>query len=47
MQGYTYVYILQSRKDARRHYTGISNDLADRLRRHNAGECSHTAKHRP
>ncbi len=47
MRDYTYVYILQSCQDARRHYTGISNDLADRLRRHNAGECPHTAKYRP
>jgi len=33
--------------DADRHYTGITDDLHDRLRRHNAGEVLHTAKHRP
>jgi len=47
MDGYTYVYILQSKHDPKRHYTGLTTDLADRLRRHNAGECTHTAKHRP
>ena len=47
MNGYTYVYILQSTLDLKRHYTGLTGDLQDRLRRHNAGECSHTAKHRP
>ena len=47
MNGYTYVYILQSCKDPARHYTGLTDDLHDRLRRHNARECSHTAKHVP
>ena len=47
MKGYTYVYILQSTKDVKRHYTGMTDDLQDRLRRHNAGECVHTTKHCP
>jgi predicted GIY-YIG superfamily endonuclease len=47
MSDYTYVYILQSRADPSRHYTGLTDDLRDRLRRHNAGDVSHTAKHRP
>jgi predicted GIY-YIG superfamily endonuclease len=38
---------LQSAVDDRRHYTGITDDLGDRLRRHNAGEVLHTAKCRP
>ena len=45
--GFTYVYVLQSERDPNRHYTGMTDDLAERLRRHNAGECPHTAKHRP
>jgi len=47
VKGFTYVYVLQSALDPRRHYTGMTSDLDDRLRRHNAGECAHTAKHRP
>jgi putative endonuclease len=42
-----YVYILQSESDPERHYTGCTEDLRDRLVRHNSGEVSHTAKHRP
>jgi putative endonuclease len=38
---------LQSERDPKRHYTGLTDHLADRLRRHNAGECAHTSKHRP
>ena len=47
MEGYHYVYVLQSTIDPKRHYTGLTADLGDRLHRHNAGEVSHTAKHRP
>jgi len=47
MKGYKYVYVLQSLSDPARHYTGMTDDLKDRLRRHNAGECTHTANHRP
>ncbi len=47
MHGYHYVYVLQSERDPARHYTGLSDDLRDRLRRHNAGECAHTSKFRP
>jgi putative endonuclease len=42
-----YVYILERIDDTDRHYTGSTNDLRDRLRRHNAGEVFHTAKYRP
>ena len=45
--GFHYVYILQSESDTERFYTGITDDLRDRLRRHNAGEVPHTAKFRP
>ncbi|MCB1071387.1 MAG: GIY-YIG nuclease family protein, partial [Kiritimatiellae bacterium] len=34
----TYVYILQSETNPARHYTGLTDDLKDRLHRHNAGE---------
>ncbi|MCB0258315.1 MAG: GIY-YIG nuclease family protein [Verrucomicrobia bacterium] len=38
----TYVYILQSETNPARHYTGLTDDLKDRLHRHNAGEVTHT-----
>jgi predicted GIY-YIG superfamily endonuclease len=42
-----YVYILQSLVDAECFYTGITDDLRARLSKHNAGEVTHTSKHRP
>ena len=42
-----YVYILQSVADADRHYVGFTENLRDRLARHNAGSVPHTSKHRP
>ena len=45
--GFSYVYILQSQIDGDRFYTGMTEDLQDRLRRHNAGHVAHTAKFRP
>ena len=47
MKNYSYVYVLQSESDPKRHCTGLTDDLQDRLKRHNAGECTHTAKNRP
>ena len=44
---FSYVYILQSQSDVKRFYTGLTDDLKDRLRRHNAGEVAHTSKFRP
>jgi putative endonuclease len=44
---FTCVYILQSKADLARYYTGLTDDIKDRLRRHNAGEVSHTAKFKP
>jgi hypothetical protein len=38
---FTYVYILQSEAGLARFYTGLTDDLKDRLRRHNAGEVPH------
>ncbi len=45
MSNFTYVYILQSESDPRRHYTGLTDDA--RLRKHNAGEVGHTSKFKP
>ena len=42
-----FVYILQSEEDPDRFYVGIAKDLRDRLKKHNAGEVSHTSKFRP
>lgn len=42
-----YVYILQSEKFPTRFYVGLTDDLRDRLRRHNAGEVEYTAKFAP
>ena len=47
VQGYTYVYILQSVADPKRHYTGLTDDLEARLAKHNEGGVPHTAKYRP
>jgi len=47
MNGYTYVYILQSLADSCRHYTSLTDDLHARLKKHNAGEVIHTAKYKP
>jgi len=44
---FSYVYLLVSESNPARHYVGLTDDLKDRLRRHNAGEIAHTAKHRP
>jgi putative endonuclease len=42
-----YVYILRSVDLPDRHYSGITDDLRSRLAKHNAGEVSHTSKHKP
>jgi len=42
-----YVYILESIHQPLRHYTGMTQDLTDRLKKHNEGGCPHTAKFRP
>ena len=41
------VYILKNTDNPPRFYTGVTADLRSRLEAHNAGRCSHTAKHRP
>ena len=44
---FSYVYILQSRTCPDSYYIGLTDNLADRLKRHNAGEMIHTSKLRP
>ena len=41
------VYILQSESNPERHYTGLTSDLAMRLRWHNAGQNADTKADRP
>jgi len=42
-----FVYILNSESDPSRYYTGLTADMAARLRAHSAGRCAHTATGRP
>jgi predicted GIY-YIG superfamily endonuclease len=43
----TYVYILRSLDDPALHYVGVTSDLRARLKKHNAGEVSHSSKYVP
>ena len=47
MAKFHYVYILVSRSDPYRHYTGVTSDLVQRFEAHNNGQVSHTAMFRP
>jgi putative endonuclease len=42
-----YVYLIQSLSAARERYVGITSDLEQRLREHNAGKSSYTSKFKP
>lgn len=42
-----YVYILESIENPDRHYTGFTRDLDARLKKHNSGGVTRTAKFRP
>ena len=42
-----YVYILQSGVDEDRFYTGLTDNLRERLQNHNTGRVRHTAKWKP
>jgi hypothetical protein len=46
LMDFTYVYILQSEVDPERFYTGLTKDLRERIKRHNAGGIPHTSKWR-
>ncbi len=47
MPGFQYVYILESLAEPGRFYTGLTDNLGERLRMHNAGKISHSAKYAP
>ena len=47
MKGYCYVYILESLAPTGGFYVGLTDDLAGRLTKHNAGGVPHTAKSKP
>ena len=47
MNGFTYVYILESLSVAGGFYVGLTDDPAARLAKHNGGGVPHTAKQRP
>jgi putative endonuclease len=47
MTKFFHVYILQSEADPQRFYTGLTDDLRQRLRAHNSGRVPHTAKWKP
>jgi putative endonuclease len=42
-----YAYILESESNPGHFYLGLMEDLRARLRKHNAGEVTHTSKLRP
>ena len=42
-----YVYILESEAHPDHYYVGLTENLRDRLNRHNAGDVPHTTKFRP
>jgi putative endonuclease len=44
---FSYVHILRSESSPERFRVGLTEDLQERLRKHNAGEIAHTAKFRP
>ena len=48
MQGsFHYVYILRDVATGKHHYTGVTQDLQERLAMHNAGHVPHTSKFAP
>jgi putative endonuclease len=42
-----YVYLIESLAARRERYVGMTTDLKQRLREHNAGKSSHTSKFKP
>ena len=47
MKSYFYVYILKSEVDESKHYVGFTENLEERLKKHNEGGCVHTRKFKP
>ena len=46
-QHFYYVYILRDVATGQHHYTGVTQDLHERLSRHNSGQVTHTAVFAP
>ncbi|MBL9171501.1 MAG: GIY-YIG nuclease family protein [Verrucomicrobiales bacterium] len=44
MSGFYYVYILETVEEPRSYYVGLTQDLAERLKYHNAGRVPHTSR---
>jgi putative endonuclease len=44
---FVYVYILQSQRDPERFYTGLTEDLKQRISDHNRGAVRYTSKWKP
>ena len=42
-----YVYLIKSINFPDQIYTGFTQDMGNRLKEHNAGECFHTSKFKP
>jgi predicted GIY-YIG superfamily endonuclease len=42
-----YVYLLRSLEDPSKTYIGLTTDIEQRFKAHNAGRSVHTAKYRP
>ena len=47
MLNFYYVYILTDTASETHHYVGFTQNLSERLAKHNAGEVPHTSKFRP
>ena len=47
MQNFYYVYILIDTETEMHHYVGFTQDLSERLAKHNTGEVPHTSKFKP
>jgi len=47
MKDYYYVYRLRSKVSPKEIYTGLTDDLEERVKKHNEGGSPHTAKWRP
>ena len=47
MKDFHFVYILESISQLEHYYTGSTNNISKRLKKHNEGGCPHTAKLRP
>jgi len=44
---FSYVYMLESLSNPGRYYVGFTENLKDRLAKHNGGEVSHSSKYSP